>query len=984
MANETLGASFNIDITKLKAGLAQANRLIRESESEFKAAAAGMDDWSNSQAGLEARIKNLNTVQDLQQKKVDALTQEYQRLVAEGMDETSAAAVKLRTDINKEQAALNKTKKELESQTVALAEMAGETSDNVSASQKLRSEIDRQEKTLSQLQGEYQNVAIEQGKNSKEAKELAKVINNLNSSLQENKRKLDESSSALEDTGEAATDSGDGFTLAKGSIATFIGNGLSALVGACKNAVSSLAGLSESTREYREDIGKLETAWQSAGKSTELATETYKNFYSVLGEEDRSVEAVNHLAKFVDTEKDMQKWTDICTGVWGTFGDSLPIEGLTEASNETAKVGKLTGVLADALNWAGVNEDDFQASLDKCNNEQERTQLITDTLNGLYSEAAGHYKENNKSIIEARKANSDYTDSVAELGEKIEPVTTSISKGFGKILDKVSELVGAGSFDELSKKIDGAFDSFINEVVPKVIDGLSWLKDHSGEISAGVAAIGTAMMTMKVANMIMGVVKAFQAFKLAQEGATVAQWLLNVAMNANPIGLIVAAIAGLVAGFVVLWKKCEWFRDFWKGLWEGIKNVVSAVVDWIKKAVNWIVEAFNSVVNWFKENWQSILLFLINPFAGIAKYLYEHCEWFRNLFDGVVQWFKDLWSTISGWVYNNVIAPVANFFTDLWNGIVNAYHAVIDPWIEIFKRLATVVKTNIVDPIVNFFKGLWESVSGFFVNLWNDIKAVWETVSGWFNDNVVQPISNFFSGLWDGISNAASAAWETIKSVWQAVSDWFDNNVIQPVSNFFSDMWNGLKDGAKKAWDGIKNVFSKVADFFGNVFGKAWQKVKDVFSTGGKIFDGIKEGIVSAFKIVVNAIIRGINKVVSLPFEGLNKVLDKLYDLDILGVKPFNWLTWRMPVPQIPELAKGGVVSRATHAIIGEDGKEAVVPLEKNTGWIKKLAAELATEQKQNVNVYQTNNYSQAHSRYELFKSEQATKAAVKAAIGAY
>ena len=104
--NETLGASFSIDVTQLKAGLAQANRLIRESESEFKAAAAGMDDWTESQEGLEARIKHLNTACDLQRKKVGALQGEYDRLIADGLDPTSAAAVKLRTDLNKEKEAI--------------------------------------------------------------------------------------------------------------------------------------------------------------------------------------------------------------------------------------------------------------------------------------------------------------------------------------------------------------------------------------------------------------------------------------------------------------------------------------------------------------------------------------------------------------------------------------------------------------------------------------------------------------------------------------------------------------------------------------------------------------------------------------------------------------------------------------------------------------------------------------------------------------
>ena len=118
--NETLGASFSIDVTSLKAGLAQANRLIRESESEFKAAAAGMDDWTKSQEGLEGRIKHLNTAADLQRKKVDALQEEYDKLIADGLAPASREAVELRTKINREEAALASNEKELKKQEKAL------------------------------------------------------------------------------------------------------------------------------------------------------------------------------------------------------------------------------------------------------------------------------------------------------------------------------------------------------------------------------------------------------------------------------------------------------------------------------------------------------------------------------------------------------------------------------------------------------------------------------------------------------------------------------------------------------------------------------------------------------------------------------------------------------------------------------------------------------------------------------------------------
>ena len=120
----------------------------------------------------------------------------------------------------------------------------------------------------------------------------------------------------------------------------------------------------------------------TSGKTADSARQSYSDFYAILGESDRSVEAVNHLAKLCNTEEELAQWSTICAGVSATFGDSLPIEGLTEAANETAKVGQVTGPLADALNWAGISEDKFNRQLALCNSEQERAALITSTLAG--------------------------------------------------------------------------------------------------------------------------------------------------------------------------------------------------------------------------------------------------------------------------------------------------------------------------------------------------------------------------------------------------------------------------------------------------------------------------------------------------------------------------------------------------------------------------------------------------------------------------
>lgn len=164
------------------------------------------------------------------------------------------------------------------------------------------------------------------------------------------------------------------------------------------------------------------------------------------------------------------------------------------------------------------------------------------------------------------------------------------------------------------------------------------------------------------------------------------------------------------------------------------------------------------------------------------------------------------------------------------------------------------------------------------------------------------------------------------------------------IGEAFAGIWKGVCDGAAGAWNAIMGIFGNVAKFFGSVFSAAWSAVKAVFSTGGKIFMGIVDGIANAFRAIVNAIIRGINGVVAIPFNAINGFLDGLRGIDILGVKPFGWVG-RINVPQIPQLAQGGYASGATNAIIGEAGKEVVLPLEQNTdNWAGLLAGALAEQ----------------------------------------
>ena len=392
---------FSADISNFSKSTQDLNRYISTVNAEFKNATAGMDDWSKSTDGLEAKLKQLNGVLTAQKKKLADTQSEYDALKAAGKENT-AEAQKLYIKLQNQNAEVKKTEKAIDDYSKALKE------------------------------------------NSKETKAAEKNTSEFGKSLA---------------------------NLAKGA--------LTAVVASVAGTVTAFLALAESTRELRTEMGKLETAYTTAGHSAETAEKTYKTLYGVLGDSGKATEAAQHLSQIADSEEELAELTDTLTGVYATFGESLPVEALAETINSSAKIGTVQGNLADALEWSGVNLDDFNANLATMNTEEERSAYITDTLNGLYGEAADKYKEVNKDVIEANEAQANLNQSLANLGAVAEPINT-ILKNIGAtiltgLLPYVQDL--AASVQQfLTGDIAGGaanLDAFLQSLLPKINEMLA-------------------------------------------------------------------------------------------------------------------------------------------------------------------------------------------------------------------------------------------------------------------------------------------------------------------------------------------------------------------------------------------------------------------------------------------------------------------------------------------------------------------------------
>lgn len=372
----------------------------------------------------------------------------------------------------------------------------------------------------------------------------------------------DAANKALDDTKQKASETGQETESAFSKIGgAALGIGKAMLTAGAALGTAWIAAI-EGTREYRTHLGMLDTAFHNSGLSSSAARQAYSDLHAVLGDGGQATEAAQHLALLADNEKELKTWTDICTGVYATFGEALPVEGLTEAANETAKVGVVTGSMADALNWAGISEDEFNEKLAACTTEQQRQDLIMNTLNGTYKSASDQYKETNKDIIANNKAQEKLTHAFSELGRVGEPILTAIKS-------KVAEMVTAAV-------------PYLESFVAKMKQLRTWIQNNQQTIKNWAAAITAAAVTVGTFLLILNWSKIMTKAATAIKAVRSAVMLFNATLLANPIGLVIALVAGLVAGFVLLWNNNKSFREFWISMWSKLKSAAGSAVSWIK------------------------------------------------------------------------------------------------------------------------------------------------------------------------------------------------------------------------------------------------------------------------------------------------------------------------------------------------------------------------------------------------------------------
>lgn len=992
-ANETT-ATFKVDITKLKKGIKEAEQQIKVARTSFEALSSGMENWTKTADGVTAKITALEQVLEQQKKKLELLKQEYEQ-VAKEQGATSKGAQDLLIEINNCQVSVNKTAKSLEFYRNKLKDISKASEETQTAYEKLEDSISSQEDDLSKLKKAYANVVLEQGKGSKEAKSLAKEIKSLSSETAKNKTEMKNAEAAadkfdktLEDLDSQSQETGDGFTVLRGAVATFVGNLASAATSSIKDGIMNLAGLAESTREYRGEMAKLDSAAQSNGYAVEYAQQKYKDLYGVLGDETAANTTVSNFMAMGASTENLDSLLNSSIGIWAKYGDSIPLDGLAESINETTRVGQVTGNLADALNWAGVNEDEFNKKLEACSSEQERQQLVVDTLNGLYGDLSGSYQEANKSVIDANKANADYQETLGKIGEKVEPITTSVREGFNKVLEKILELVDKGDVSKFTDAIDKGFSVLTDKVLPKVEEGFQWILDNKEKIIAGVAGIAAGFAAFKIGSAIASAISQFKRMKSLIDLNVGAMNAFKIVFGVNPVVLIVAGIAALITVLVTLWNTSEDFRNFWTGVWESIKeiagNAVDALVEFFTKT---IPEAWGNFTSWLSEFVAGIISFFSQLPGEIGKFLSE-------LIGNVLSW-KDEMISNAIQAGEKFLESVITFFKQLPGKVLAFVTSVLTnviKWKTDMIKKAQETGKSFLDAIVSFFSQLPGRI-------WNFVTTAFNNVVTWYTNMVNKATEtgrNFLNAIVSFFSQLPGRIWDFVTSAYSNVSSWA------------SDMWNKASEMGSNFLSNVVSFFKQIpgqiADFLSDALNRVFSWASELASAGADaargLFDSIYNGIsslpdtmASIGSDLVRGIWNGISDMTGWIIDKIGGFADSVVDsiCSFFGINSPSRVMRKRVGPYIPQGLGLGIEDNAKYAInaMKKLGK-AMLPEENEIkgrlgditsrmkGSLRGAYERVAPTVNKIMNFYQTNNSPKALSRLEIYRQTKNQLALVK------
>lgn len=720
---------------EFRTAIRSMNSQMRELDSEMRALTSGINSLDDAEAAAGQRMSILQRQAQLTEQRIQTLTQQYDRQVAK-LEELGRA---------QEEAMRSGNEAEITRTTNA---------------------YNRQQQVVNDLSRQLNNARSD--------------MNRFEQNMRDVENGTDRLTESFRDAGNAADDMGSGLANA------FTAGAVS---GAVQSLISGIGSLIDSTMEYQRIMGALETSSANAGYSAEQTEASYRQLYGVLGDEQSSATALSNLQALGLSQNELTTMIDGTIGAWAKYGDSIPIDSLAEAINETAKVGTVTGTFADVLNWAGTSEDEFNEKLAACNTEQERTQLIMDELSkqGLPG-MADAYRENNGALVETYDAQAKMNDALSQTAEAIMPLAAAITGGLASALDALQPAI-------------------------------QFVVDNIEAVIAGISAFLAVLAVQKIVSFVSAV-------------GGLGNALLTLA--GGPIGLIATAVAAAVAAIVYLWNNCEGFREAVITIGEGIRTAVSTVVEFIKTVFSALVEFFSTIIENIKVGWSGLTEFFTTLFSNIALVIQTVWSGIVTFFTTIAEGVKAVWNGVTEFftmIFTNTVTAVQTvwggivaFFTTIWTGIQTVFSAVVEFFSSIFSGAVTAIQS------------VWSGVTAFFSSIWAGIQSIFSVVAsvlGGFFQSAVSAIQS----AWSGVTAFFSGIWSGIQGIFSSVSSVL-GGFFRSAASAVQSAWNGVTSFFSGIWGKIKGVFSDAISTFSRI--------------GRNIVDGIKNGISNAWNSLVS------------------------------------------------------------------------------------------------------------------------------------
>lgn len=646
----------------------------------------------------------------------------------------------------------------------------GKVKETSQSLKQLTETVDKQESVLTQLKNKYRDLYLTHGKNSTEAKECAKEIDRLSSELKENKTKLTEAERAadkfdktLDDVSDSSNDASnsmsDSFKKIGAAVTAYFA--VDKIVDFGKQVVEAAANVSAEASAFEQIMGGYSDTAQK--KMNEIADNTGMVASRL------TPYMTSMTAKFKGLGFDIGEATDLASDGLNLAADAAAfwdmslddsMSHLNSFINGSYEGGEAIGLFANDTQMASyavsqglVKQTKDWASLDEATKQATRLEYAQNMM-----KASG-------AVGQAAKESSQYANVQANLNEKWRQFKAQIGEPLlenvvNPAMQKLSGLVDKAStgFQDLQKWVSE------NKTLLSVLGGVI------GAVAVGMTAYSIAQTAMTVAS------KLHTAATVAEKLAVLG---LNGAMLTSPVTWIVAGIVALIAVFVILWNKCEGFRNFWINLWDKIKTAFAPVIEFVKSSFESFKEKLQTgIVPALQDLWAAIkekvlpVLSLIWDYVQI--YIQPAFEWLKTGLGNIKIVFQTIFTVIKT-IVSTAFENIKTVITTAWNNIKIVISTVLDVIKNIIKLATSIIKGD--------WKGAWEAIKGIFSSIWNGIKGI---VS-----NVWNAIKSIFSNNLNAIKSSVSTVFNGVKAVIQ--------NTI-----------NGAKNIVKSGLDAIKNFFSKL------------------------------------------------------------------------------------------------------------------------------------------------------------------------------